>query len=328
MALGLLSTARINHEILEGARASDRVEVVAVGSRDRARAEAYAREHDLEKAHGSYEALIEDADVDIIYVSLPNSMHVEWSVRALEAGKHVLCEKPLSRDPDEVERAFEAAEAAGTLLTEAFMYRHHPQTKRVQQLMDEGAIGRLVGIRAAVGFDAVSMWGADDVRLSSVLEGGALMDLGCYCVNSCRLMAGEPESVYSRQVIGESAVDMSFFAMLSFPGDVVAEMSASFVLPPMRQEFEAIGDQGRIRLEAPWRVDFGGSASLIREGSIEPIEVEEANAYQLELENLADAIEGRRELLLGRDDALGQARTIDALFRSAESGEPIALAPS
>jgi D-xylose 1-dehydrogenase (NADP+, D-xylono-1,5-lactone-forming) len=128
---GFLSTANINAKLLAGAAESDRVDVVAVASRDTARADAYAREHGIERAHGSYEALLEDTEVEAVYISLPNSMHVDWSIRALEAGKHVLCEKPLSRHPDEVDRAFDAADQAGRLLMEAFMYRHNPQTKRL-----------------------------------------------------------------------------------------------------------------------------------------------------------------------------------------------------
>ena len=124
---GLLSTAKINAEVLAGARLSDRVKVVAVASRDAARAARYAREHGIERAHGSYEALLADPEVDAVYISLPNSLHVEWSIRALEAGKHVLCEKPLARSPDEAARAFDAADRAGRLLMEAFMYRHHPR---------------------------------------------------------------------------------------------------------------------------------------------------------------------------------------------------------
>jgi len=129
---GLLSTARINEAILEGARQSDRTEIVAVASRDAARAEAYAAERGLARAYGSYDELLADDDIDVVYNSLPNSMHVDWSIRALEAGKHVLCEKPLDRRVEAVERAFDAAESSGRLLMEAFMYRHHPQSIRLR----------------------------------------------------------------------------------------------------------------------------------------------------------------------------------------------------
>jgi len=190
--LGLLSTANINRLVLAGARASSEVEVVAVASRDGARAEEYARDHGIGRAHGSYEALLADPEVDAVYISLPNSLHVDWSVRALEAGKHVLCEKPFSRRPMDVDRAFGAAERAGRVLAEAFMYRHHPQTKRVSELVREGAIGELRAIRAAFSFPLADR---ENVRMRPELDGGALMDVGCYCVSGSRLLGGEPERV-------------------------------------------------------------------------------------------------------------------------------------
>src|SRR5690349_14687186 len=139
---GILSTANINRLFLDGARQADNAEIAAVASRDRAKAELYAREHDIPRAHGSYDDLLHDPDVEAVYIPLPNALHVEWSIRALQSGKHVLCEKPLSRRPQEVERAFDAAEQNGRLLMEAFMYRHHPQTRRLIDVIQSGAIGR------------------------------------------------------------------------------------------------------------------------------------------------------------------------------------------
>jgi predicted dehydrogenase len=322
LRLGLLSTAAINDLILAGA--GERVRVVAVASRDRARAEAYAREHGIERAHGGYEALLADDDVDAVYVSVPNSLHVEWSVRALEAGKHVLCEKPLTRRPDDAEAAFDAADRAGRVLMEAFMYRHHPQTRRVAELVRGGAIGRLRTIRAAFSFPL------DDpanIRLSSELDGGSLMDLGCYCVSGARLLAGEPERVTGEQEAAPSGVDLSFYGTLRFPGDVVAQFRSSFALPS-RQELEAIGEDGSILVQAPWRTDFPGDLLIVRGDDVEAIPPDPADAYRLELENLADAVQGVAVPLLGRADALGQARTIEALYRSAASGTGVAMNPS
>jgi xylose dehydrogenase (NAD/NADP) len=148
---GILSTASINRKVIPAAKASPQVELLAVASRDHARATAQAREWGIERAYGSYEALLDDRDVEAVYISLPNSLHCEWSIRALEAGKHVLCEKPLSRHPDDVVAAFDAAERVGRLLSEAFMYRHNPQTARLQQLVAAGAVGELRLVRAAFG---------------------------------------------------------------------------------------------------------------------------------------------------------------------------------
>ena len=316
LRLGLLSTAAISRQILQGAQESDEVEVVAVASRDAARAEAYARANGLGRSYGSYDALLADADVDAVYNPLPNSLHVPWSVRALEAGKHVLCEKPLSRRPDELAAAFDFAERHGLVLAEAFMYRHHPQTARVAELVAGGAVGRLRHLRAAFSF---RLGDPGDIRMDAELDGGALMDVGCYCVSGSRLLAGEPEHAFGEQVVGESGVDLAFHGTLRFPDDVVAQLDASFVAP-LRQSLEAIGEDGVIVVEAPWRQDWGGRVLLRRDGEDERIEIPEANAYRLELEDLARAARGEAAPLLGRDDGLAQARTIDALFRSADEG--------
>ena len=202
---GLLSTADINGAILAGAAASDHVEVVAVASRDAARAESYAREHGIPVSHGSYDALLADPQVDAVYVSLPNSLHVEWAIRALEAGKHVLCEKPMSNDPRQVEAVFDVAERQGLVCMEALMWRHHPQTLRLAALVREGAIGELRLIRAAFSHPLYDQ--PDHVRTRPELAGGSLMDLGCYCVSALRLLGGEPTSVAAHRVLGATGVD-------------------------------------------------------------------------------------------------------------------------
>ena len=318
---GLLSTAKINREILRAAAESDEVELVAVASRDRSRAEDYAREHGLERAYGTYEQLLEDPEVEALYNPLPNALHVPWSMRALEAGKHVLCEKPLSRRPDEVATAFDLAEARGLVLSEAFMYRHSPQTHRVAELVREGAVGRLNQIRGSFSFGLAD---PANVRLRPELDGGALLDVGCYCVSGARLLAGEPERAFAEQVLAETGVDLALHGTLVFPGGVVAQFDASFQAP-VRQRLEAVGDEGELVVEAPWRTDWDGDVLLARDGKVERVPVERPNAYRLELENLGDAIRGRGEALLGRADAVGQARTLDALLRAAEERRPIEL---
>ena len=321
MRLGLLSTANINRAILAGAAKTGQVDVVAVASRDAGRADAYSAEHGVATAHGSYEALLADPDVEAVYISLPNGMHHEWTMHALAAGKHVLCEKPYTRHPHEAEEAFDAADAAGLVLAEAFMYRHHPQTATVARLVADGAIGRLCAVKATFTFPLRDL---SNVRALPELDGGALMDVGCYCVSGIRLLAGEPEHVRGEQVTGTTGIDMAFHGTLRCAGDVVGQFEATF-RSPQRQSLEAVGEDGVLVVEAPWRVDWGGSVTLRRDGATELVEVEEADAYTLELENLADAIEGRAPALLGRADAVGQARAIDALYRSAESGTRIAV---
>jgi D-xylose 1-dehydrogenase (NADP+, D-xylono-1,5-lactone-forming) len=294
---GILSTARINDKFIGGCAQSDLVSVSAVASRDGERARSYANEHGIERAHGSYEALLADPDVEAVYISLPNSMHIDWTQRALRAGKHVLCEKPLSRRPDEVAATFELADREGLLLMEAFMYRHNPQTERLTELVASGAIGRLRLVRAAFSFPV----GSDaDVRLSHELEGGALMDVGCYCVSAARLLAGEPLQVTAQQVRGGDGVDVVFTGTMSFAGDVVAHFDAGLRLAD-RDELEVVGDE------------------LRTSDSAERIELPRVNSYMLEAENLSRAIRGDGAPLLGRDDAVGQAVAIDALYRAAEA---------
>jgi predicted dehydrogenase len=314
---GLLSTARINRLVLEGAAETGEVDVVAVASRDAQRAESYAREHGIPRAYGSYQALLEDLDVEAVYISLPNALHVEWTLRALEAGKHVLCEKPFSRRPEAVERAFELADSKGLVLSEGFMWRHHPQTKTLAALTAEGAVGRLRLVRASFGFQLASVHGPDDTRFSPDLDGGSLMDVGSYCVNAIRLLAGEPERVQGEQALGESGVDVVFAGTLRCAGDVLAQFDCGFVVPD-RAALEVVGEDGSLVVGDPWHVRSPG-IELRREGAsrVESIPIEPANSYRLELEDMAAAISGGAAPLLGRDDALGQARTIDALYRSA-----------
>jgi D-xylose 1-dehydrogenase (NADP+, D-xylono-1,5-lactone-forming) len=320
VAWGLLSTARINVSIIEAAKESDRAEVLAVASRDAARAEAYAREHGIERSYGSYEALLADPDVEAVYISLPNSMHVEWAMRALDAGKHVLCEKPFSRHPDQVELAFDRAEAGGLVLSEGFMWRHHPQAAKLVELVADGAIGPLRVVRVAFSFQLAAVHGAGDARFDPDLDGGSLMDVGCYCLSAVRLLAGEPERLQGQQVIGPTGVDVCFAAALAFPDERLGHFDCGFVLPS-RSELEIVGEEASLFVGDPFHVRSPGIELRRADGS-EWIAVEPANSYLLELENVSDAIRGNVPLLLGREDALGQARAIEALYRSASAEVP------
>jgi len=317
---GIISTAHINRLLIPGAHASDKVELIAVASRDQSRAEAYARDWDIERAYGSYDALLADPDVEAVYISLPNTMHCDWSIRAVEAGKHVLCEKPLSRHPEEVEEAFDAAERADRLLSEAFMYRHNPQTARLAELVRDGAVGELRLIRSTFSY---SLYDAENIRLRTDVEGGSLMDVGCYCVSGSRLLAGEPESVFGQAYVGPSGTDWVFTGAMRFPGDVLAQFDCGTALPE-RDELEAIGSEGSLFLDDPWHCREP-VIELRRDGEVERIALDPVDSYRLELENLSDAIHGESTLLLGREDAVAQARALEALHRSAENAAPVRL---
>jgi predicted dehydrogenase len=304
---GILSTARINRKLLAGARLASGVDVVAVGSRDRERGEAFAAEHGIPRVHDSYDELLADPEVEAVYIPLPNALHVPWAVRALEAGKHVLCEKPLARRAAEVEAAFDAADRTGRLLMEAFMWRYHPQTEAVVRLAQEIAPLRVV--RASFGFPLAAE-DTENVRLQEDLEGGALMDVGSYCVSALRLLGGEPVRV-TGEAVARGGVDGRFAGVLRFPGDVLGTFDCGFDVPPLGA-IEVVGEGGVLTAADPWH---GIAPRLERDG--EEVPVEAVNPYTRELEDFSTAVRTGGRPRLGREDALGQARTIEALYSAA-----------
>lgn len=309
---GIMSTALINASVIPGAHASPKVELLGVASRDRARAVAYARDWEIPRAYGSYQEMLSDAEIEAVYISLPNNLHCEWTIKAVEAGKHVLCEKPLSRNLADAEAVFEAGDRHGRLVSEAFMYRHNPQTKRLVQLVTEGTIGELRLVRSS--FD-ISVYDEENIRLRTDVGGGGLMDVGCYCVSASRLLAGEPESLAAHAWYGPTGTDWVFAASMYLPGNVVGLFDCGTALP-YRDELEAIGSEGSLFVDDPWFCR-NPVIELRRGGQPERIELEPMDSYRLELENVSDAIRGEGRLLLGRDDAVGQASALQALHRSA-----------
>lgn len=200
------------------------------------------------------------------------------------------------------------------------MYRHHPQARRLTELVAEGAVGRLRVIRAAFSFHARD---PGNVRLSSALDGGALMDVGCYCVSGMRLLAGEPDRVSAEQAIGGDGVDVVFVATMRFDDDVLGHFDAGLALAD-RDELEVVGEEGALFLDDPWHCRTP-VIELRRGGEVERIELEPIDSYRLEAENVSAAIRGEGQPLLGRADALGQARAIEALYEAADTGQAVAL---
>ena len=315
---GIISTADINRKVIPGAHASPKVDLLAVASRDETRAAEYAKQWDIPRAYGSYDALLADPEIEAVYISLPNTMHVEWSIASLEAGKHVLCEKPFTRHPDEVTQAFDVAERTGLHLSEAFMWRHNPQTKRLAELVDEGLIGELRLIRSVFSY---SLYDESNIRLRTDVDGGALMDVGCYNVSGSRLLGGEPERVSGEAWYGPSGTDWVFTGTMRFPNDVIATFDCGTALPE-RDELEAIGSEGSLFLDDPWHCN-DPVIEIRRPDGVERVELEHADSYQLELEDLSDAIRTGSTPLLGREDALGQARALAALHESASTRAPV-----
>jgi D-xylose 1-dehydrogenase (NADP+, D-xylono-1,5-lactone-forming) len=318
---GLLSTARINRAIIPPLQASARHALVAVASRDRARGEAYAREWGIPRVHVSYETLIDDPEIDAIYNPLPNALHAAWTIRAVRAGKHVLCEKPLATTVADVDAIAREAKAAGVVVAEAFMYRHHPQTLRLKALVDERAIGRLRLIRSAFTFQLTR---TDDVRWEPSLGGGSLWDVGCYPVSIARLLAGvEPQEVFGRSRQGEADVDDSFTGQIAL-GEVIAQFDAGF-RAPQRTHLEVVGSEGVITAAAPFKPAPGAHLVLSRGDATEVIAVEDQPLYIGELDDLADAAAGTRQPRVTLADSRGNVATIVALYESARTGRPVAV---
>jgi xylose dehydrogenase (NAD/NADP) len=309
---GVLSTARINQKVIPGLQAAG--EVVTIASRDAGQAAAAAQEFGIPGTHASYEALLADESVEAVYIPLPNSLHVPWTVRALEAGRHVLCEKPLGRHADAVEQTFATAEQHGRILMEAFMYRHHPQIERLLQIVASGRIGALRAVDASFGFNLGT---AANIRLDPALDGGALMDVGCYCLHAIRQLGGEPESLGAVQV-ARDGVDITFSAALRFPGGAVGHFDCGFAQAP-RHHLEVVGETGSVFLADPWHGATPGFELRTPEGD-ERIEVPAVNSYAEQAAHFAQVVAGDVAPRLGRADAVGQARAIEALYAAAGAG--------
>ena len=302
--LGLLSTAAINGAIL-GARAGDAsFSVDAVGSRDEARAQAYAHEHGIARAHGSYEELLADDELDAVYIALPNALHHEWTMRALAAGKHVVCEKPYTRRPHEVDEAWDEAERLGLVLTEAYMWRHSRQTALLRDLLPR--VGEVRTVHAT--FDA-RLTRPDDPRWTRDLGGGALLDVGCYCVSAARLVLGEPVGVRGEaRMSGE--VDIGFAGTLRF-ADVTATFQCALDAT-LLDTIEVVGTEGVLRVPHAF---VNPPGVVVLDG--EEHRVDPGNHYRDELEDFCAAIRGEKRVLIDRAEMLGQARALEALLEGA-----------
>jgi predicted dehydrogenase len=293
---------------------------VAVASRDLAKAQAFAASHGIGRALGSYAALLADQEVEAVYLSLPNAQHIEWAIKALEAGKHVLCEKPMAADPASVSQAFAAADRAGRLLMEAFMYRHHPDTAQLAACIAGGELGDLHHLRAALSF---TMPGTHNIRLSTELAGGALMDVGCYAISALRLLAGEPANVSGLAHLGPTGVDLRFCAMLQMRSGATASFDCGLDLPA-RSFIEVVGTKGTLRADWPFFRPFFPHLDPpmieVRLGlDSRRLVLTDANPYLAQIDNFSRAIRGLERPLLDRGDAIAQASVIGALCRSASS---------
>lgn len=326
---GLLSTARINAALLGPLRQAERSTLAAVASRDLRKATAYAVEHQIGMAYGSYEELLADPEIDAVYISLPNSLHAEWTIKAAQAGKHVLCEKPLVVSLDELARVEQAAAAAGVTVFEAFMYLHHPQTQQALEMVRSGRLGKLQTIHSWFHF-YLPPEQAQNVRLQGGLTGGAMWDVGVYPNSLSIVMAGcgAPVAVWAQQEIGESGVDVAMRAQLHFANGVVAQIATGF-RTPFREAAYLVGDQGILNIVEPWKPGVKGTDSTMiftgLDGASEMIVTPAVDPYLCEVQAMeACILDGAAPvvpLALSRDFA----RSALAIYESARTGQVVEL---
>jgi D-xylose 1-dehydrogenase (NADP+, D-xylono-1,5-lactone-forming) len=317
---GLLGTARINRSLIPAIRAGERSELAAVASRDASRADAYAREWEIPRAFDSYEALVADPDIDVVYIPLPNHLHVEWTVAAARAGKHVLCEKPIALGPAGVDRIAEAARAGKVAVAEAFMYRHQAQTDRVMALIAEGAIGRLRFLRGTFSFPLTR---EGDVRLTPEWGGGALWDVGCYPVTYAMLVAGGPPVVVSgRAEHGPTGIDVTFAGVLEFADGMLGAFDCGFK-SVFRTSMEIVGTDGVLHIGNPFKPGPRETIHFHRDGVETPIAIEGAALYSGEIADIERAALDGQPCRVSLAQSRASVATLCALYESARAGRQV-----
>lgn len=312
---GVISTASINQRVLPAFDVLEHASVRSVASRDPDRARIYADDNRIPESHGSYESLLEDPDLDCVYISTPNSTHAEWIEAALMAGKHVLCEKPLTPSASEAERLFNLATERGLLLMEAFMYRHHPQTELIKQVLLGGEVGELKIIRSWFNFRAENP--RTDVRYRRDLAGGALLDVGSYCINfSTFIMDSAPDQVEGVASMTPGGVDETFAGTMRF-GDVVVVFDCS-INTPLDMGFTAVGTQGILTATMPWYPHLEGQETvLVQNGKRTELSCPGRNPYELEVANFSSAILGDGEPLVTMNETFRNLATLERLALAA-----------
>jgi D-xylose 1-dehydrogenase (NADP+, D-xylono-1,5-lactone-forming) len=319
---GLLSTARINRAVIPPIRGSVRSELKAVASRDVVKAKEYAKEWHIPHAYGSYEELLADENIDAIYNPLPNHLHAEWSIRAAEAGKHVLCEKPLALSLAEVDQMMAAARKSNVVITEAFMYKHHPQTLKVLELVEQETIGDLLLIKGAFTF---SLDRPDDVRWVPEWGGGSIWDVGCYPISFSRLVAkAEPVEVFGWQVTGSTGIDVVFSGQMRFASGLLAQFDCGF-RAPYRTLVEIVGTRGAIELNSPFKPAGGEWIKIKRGDSVDKIRSPEYELYRGEIEDMERAVLDGQTPRISLENSRANVATLLALLESARSGRVVRL---
>jgi xylose dehydrogenase (NAD/NADP) len=326
---GLLSTAHINGALIGPIQEASRSRLAAVASRDWGKAAAYAVEHQIEKGYGSYEEMLADPEIDAVYISLPNALHAEWTVKAAQAGKHVLCEKPLVVSLDELALVEQAAAANNVTVFEAFMYLHHPQTHKALELVRSGQLGKLQTINSWFNFYLPPVQ-AQNVRLQSGLTGGSMWDVGVYPNSLAIVMAdcGAPVAVWAQQETGESGVDVAMRAQLHFADGVVAQISCGF-RTPFREAAYLVGDQGMLNIVEPWKPGTKGQESAMQfirlDGTQETIVTPAVNPYLCEVQAMEACILDGAAPVVPLSLSRNFVRSVLAIYESAHTGRVVTL---
>lgn len=319
---GLLGTAQIAPAFIEGLRRGHGGQLAAVASRSPVRAAEFAATHNIPQALPSYEALLAADDIELLYIPLPNSLHSEWTVRALQAGKHVLCEKPLTTTYGQAQQVAKAAVQSGGYVAEGFMHRHHPQWETVRGLLERGAIGELVSMHSAFTFPLDP---EETTPSDPKLGGGALLDVGCYCVHLARtLCQSEPVRVSAIQR-GEQ-LDTSMMGWMQMANRVMASFECSLEQDE-RQTARLSGTEGTIIIEQPWLPgDLPAVVRVEKDGEVqERILTEAAHCHQLQIEAFVRAVRDPEGFAWPFEDSLNNARVIEALFAAARTGQTVEL---
>ena len=319
---GLLSTARINRALIPPLQVSKRNHLLGVASRTKETADNYTKEKKIERAYGSYDAMLADPDIHVIYNPLPNHLHAEWTIKAVEAGKHVLCEKPIALTVDEVDAIKSAARQHGCVVTEAFMYRHHPQTFKVQEMIKSGSLGTLKLIRGSFSF---KLNDEKNIRLIPEMGGGSIWDVGCYPISYARTVVGaNPVEVFGWQVTGPTGIDNTFVGQMRFEGDVRAQFDSSFDIP-FHTFMEIVGSEATLSIPKPFKPGVNEQIFLTRDDKTETIKIKGQELYLGEVEDMADAILDGKDPLISLRDSRENIAVISALLESARLGKPVAV---
>lgn len=329
---GILGNATIARKCVIGAIQKSRNGLVhALATRSPADAAEVVAENNVRNIYDGYDGLLADPAVDAVYVPLPNHMHLPWTLKALSAGKHVLCEKPLACNAREAREMAARAKETGLLLMEAFMYRFHPRSRHIKQIVDQGNIGKPCLVRSAFCYhmDDDMLQSGANARLKSEMGGGALLDVGCYSVSAARwLLNAEPTAVQAQAVYHPAGVDMHLVGTLRFEEEKLAVLEASFI-SALQQTYTVVGSDGAIDLPhdafIPWEKDAVYTLRKKDEEVGEEYVIQGADEYQLMVEHFSDAVLGRTELDCAPDDSVANMRVLDALAEAAKTRNTVNL---